>query len=430
MKALVIGAALSGVACAKLLNSKGYEVYLSDQKEIKEKGELEASGIMVDIGHSDYLKKIDYDLIVKNPGIPYSAPFVKHFVDKGYFLYNEIEIALRYAKNYRYAAITGTNGKTTTSSLLGAFLKTLNPLNVAGGNIGLPISEIVLKYPEESLTLALEIGAFQALGLKDFHPLVSVCTNLTPDHLNYFESLEDYYASKMRIYQNQSGDDWFLLNIDDEEVVRHAQNIKCQIITYSLYKKADLCLEDEKVKLFDETLFTIDDLKLPGKHNLYNAMVASAMAKKLGVKTKDIQKVLRDFKGVKHRLEFVKEIDGVKYFNDSKGTNPDATINALKAFKNIILLAGGFDKHTGFEEVKPYLSNVKAMCLFGETKYEIQKIYPEASIFETMEEALKHAHAIAKKGDVVLLSPMCASWDQFPNFEKRGEAFVELVRKL
>ena len=425
----MIDGALSGVACAKLLRAKGYEVYLSDQNKIKEKEDLEALGIIVDEGHSAYLKQQKYDLIVKNPGIPYTAAFVRLFLNEGYFLYNEIDIAQRYAY-YQYGAITGTNGKTTTTALLAAFLKCLDPLNEAVGNIGLPLSELVLKYPDHNLTLAVEVGAFQALGLKDFHPKVSVCTNLTPDHLNYFDSVEDYYRSKMRIYQNQRGDDWFLLNIDDEKIIEYAKDIKCKIITYSLKKKADLCLMGDEVKLFDKTLFKLDDLKLPGEHNLYNAMVASSMAYKLGVKIDDIQKVLHEFKGVRHRLEFVREINGVRYYNDSKGTNPDATINALKAFDKIILLAGGYDKKTGFDEVIPYLGHVKAMCLFGETKYEIQKIYPKARLFETMQEALAYAHLIAEKGDTILLSPMCASWDQFPNFEKRGDIFVGLVNEL
>ena len=185
------------------------------------------------------------------------------------------------------------------------------------------------------------------------------------------------------------------------------------------------------VTIFDKPLFKISDLKIVGEHNLSNAMVAAAMAYKMGVAISDIQRVLKEFKGVKHRLEFIKEIDGVRYYNDSKGTNPDSTSVALKAFDdNVILLAGGYDKHTGFESIRPYLHHVKKMLVFGQTAMELKELYPQAIIFENMEEALRYAKTIALKGDVVLLSPMCASWDQFKNFEERGDLFAAIVKQF
>lgn len=430
-RVLVIGAAKSGIAVSKLLASKGYDVYLTDGKQITEKAALEALKLKVyDEGHPEFLKTIEFDFVVKNPGIPYHVPFVDYFVKKQIPIYNEIEIAASFV-NYRYGVITGTNGKTTTTTLLGAFLKCLDKRNTAVGNIGLPLSDIVMEYGDIDLTLAVEIAAFQLLGVKNFHPETAVCLNLTPDHLDYFGELEVYYQAKMLVYANMTGDDWFLLNLDDEEVVEHAKNIKCRVITYSLKKDADLCLKGDGVYLFNELLFKRDDLKLVGMHNLQNAMVAACMAYKLGVSSKDIQEVIKNFKGVEHRIEFVKEVDGVRYYNDSKGTNPDSTIVALKAFeKPVILLAGGYDKKIGFDSVKPYLNKVKKMYVFGETKASLKALYPDAVVVENLEEAFKQAHLEAQSGDVVLLSPMCASWDQFPNFEVRGEYFKELVNTL
>lgn len=432
MKALVIGGAISGCAVARLLNKKGYEVYLTDIAKIAEAESLRAEGIKVyDGGHPDFLQEIDYDLIVKNPGIKYTAPFVAYFVSKGYHLLNEIEVAARFVHNYHYASITGTNGKTTTTTLLGEFLKCKNPHNGVSGNIGIPLSEIVLDHEDENLDIAMEISAFQLLGIEEYHPTVSVCTNLSVDHVDYFGEAEKYYQAKMLVYANQKGDDWFLLNVDDPLINKYAKNIPCQTVTFSLSQPADLMVADGEVTLFGERLFAVKDWKLPGKHNLANAMVAAAMAYKMGVAIADIQRVISTFKGVAHRLAFVREIDGVRYYNDSKGTNPDSTIVALKSFdNNVILLAGGYDKHTGFASVAPYLDHVKSMLVFGETKYQLKELYPAAVVFETMAEALTYARKIAQSGDTVLLSPMCASWDQFKNFEERGDIFASIVEQF
>ena len=429
-KVLVIGAAKSGIAVSKLLALHNYEVILTDAKEVKDE-KLKSLGIRVyDGGHPDFLKDEDYDFIVKNPGIPYTVDFVDYFVKKGMKIYNEIEVACHFA-HYRYGAITGTNGKTTTTTLLGAFLKKLNPLNTAVGNIGLPLSEVVMKYPDEALALAVEIAAFQLLGTADFHPEVAVCLNLTPDHLDYFGSLNKYYDAKMRIWHNMGPSDTFLLNLDDEEIVKRCHDLKCQVITYSFDQKADLAIKKDGVYLYDELLFKADDLKLVGMHNLQNAAVAACMAYKMGVSIVDIQEVIKEFKGVEHRIEFVKEVDGVRFYNDSKGTNPDSTIVALKAFdKPLILLAGGYDKKTGFKQIIPYLNKIKKLYCFGATKKEIKELYPEAVLCDDLKTALEAAKKDAEKGDVILLSPMCASWDQFPNYEVRGRYFKELVEDL
>ena len=432
MKALMIGAARSGIAAAKLLNEKGYEAIITDLKEIPEKEELEALGIRVyDGGHPDFLKEEKFDLIVKNPGIPDSAPFVKAMIDQGYFMYNETEIAARYAPHYRFGAITGTNGKTTTTTLLGEMLKTLDPHNGAIGNNGFPVCETVRTLGDGDYTFAVEIAAFQLLGTKDFHPVVSVCTNLTPDHLNVFGTTDAYYKAKMLVWQNQTEDDWFITNADDPNCMEYARDLPCRMLTFSLEKDADICLKDGKVMMFGEELFDTAILRIPGMHNIANAMCAAAMAVKLGVSRENIVKVLSEFPGVEHRIQFITEKDGVRYYNDSKGTVPEATIVALKAFPQpVILLGGGYDKKTGFAAMKPYLDRIKYLIAFGATKYQLKDLYPDAILVENLEEAVAKAHELAKDGDIVLLSPMCASWDQFPSYEVRGHRFAELVKEL
>lgn len=431
-KVLVIGAALSGTRVSQLLVKKGYDVTLTDSKEISNRLELEKIGVHVyDGGHPDFLKEENWEFIVKNPGIPYHVPFVSYFNERQVPIYNEIEVAYRYAKNMRFACITGTNGKTTTTTLLGELLKRKNPKSFSAGNIGVPLSEIVMENEDLNCDVALEIAAFQLLGCPTLRPRVSVCMNLTPDHLDYFKSLDKYYDAKMLVYQNQKEDDWFLLNIDDSEIVKRAIQVPCQIVTFSLEKEADLCLKEGWVTLFDNPLFKTEDLHLPGKHNLQNAMVAAAMAYKMGVSIEDIQDCIFHFKGVEHRIEFVREYKGVKYYNDSKGTNVDATVVALKAFeKPVILLAGGYDKKTGFDGLRPYLNRIKTMIVYGETKYQLKELMPEAIVKDTMEEAVVLASEIAKEEDVVLLSPVCASWDQFKSYEERGEQFKKQVNKL
>lgn len=428
-KVLVIGAARSGIAVSKLLCKHGYEVYLTDQKKIENKEELEKIGICVyDEGHPDILKEMDYEFVVKNPGIPYRVPFIQYFLQKQIRIYTEIEIAYRYTKNFTYGAITGTNGKTTITSILYELLKYNNRACVAG-NIGIPLSEVALEYENEYRDVALELSNFQLLGCETFRPKVSVVCNLTPDHLDYMNSLSDYYESKMKIYENQTQEDYFLRNVDDEEVMRYAKNIPAQIIDFSLVREdVDLYLKDGSVYLKEEKLFDTSILNIVGMHNISNAMVAACMAYKMGVSIENIRKGLAAFKSVEHRLEYVCEMEGVKVYNDSKATNPEAVVPALKAFDgNILLLAGGYDKKLPFDVLKEYDSKVKICFAFGETKEEFKKIFSNVVICDTMQEAFDKAMQIAQNKDTILLSPACASYDQFTSYEQRGDIFKEYV---
>lgn len=432
MKALVIGAARSGISVSKLLVKNGYEVYLTDAAIIEDKNDLRNLGIYIyDEGHPEFLKEIVYDLVVKNPGIPYRAPFVKCFIDQGYFIYTEIEIASKFAPNYQYASITGTNGKTTTTALLEHILKLDNKMNTSSGNIGTPLSEVVLKKPNDNLKIAMEISGFQLLGIDKYHPCVSVCTNLAPDHLDYFDSLNDYYASKMLVFKNQNKDDWFIRNCDDPLIVALSKEVPCTIIDFSMYRKADLYWENQTAYLFDQVLFHRSDLKLVGNHNVANAMMAACMAYKMGLSLSLILKGIQSFTGVEHRIEYIDSINKVQYYNDSKSTTVESTIVALDAFEHsVILLAGGYDKKTGFDLLAQHCTKIKHLIAYGETKIQIKKIVPSALLADTLEEALIKAYDLAQNNDIVLLSPMCASYDQFKNFEDRGNQFKTMVAKL
>jgi UDP-N-acetylmuramoylalanine--D-glutamate ligase len=431
MKVLVLGAARSGIAVTRLLLKQNHTVVLNDGQTINPPLSFTNSKLSVIEGsHPLSLWDENFDLVIKNPGIPHTLTFLKGFMDKNIPIINEIEYASSLV-DYRYGAITGTNGKTTTTALLGDLLKQLNPHNGSYGNIGTALSDLVCEHPEEKLSVALEIAAFQLLGTPHFHPFVSVIMNLTPDHLDVFKDVEDYYTTKTLVYKNQRGDDWFLRNLDDQNVVQFTQDCPCQVIEFSLEKKADLYLENNSVWLWDNKLFDVGDLHLVGMHNVQNAMVAAAMAYKLGVSSTQIQEGIRNFMGVEHRIEFVRNVNGVKYYNDSKGTNAEATVVALKAFSHpVILLAGGYDKKIGFDALIPFLGQVKKMIVYGETKFQLKVLYPNAIVLENLSQATQVAHSMAKEGDVVLFSPACASYDQFDNYEQRGRIFKDLVHKL
>lgn len=428
---LVIGAARSGIAVSKLLHKNGYKVILTDSNEVKEKLDLEALGIeVVDNGHPDWLLEKEYPFVVKNPGIPYRVPIVKHFKESGVPIYTEIEIAFRYAPGFKYAAVTGTDGKTTVTTLLYEMLNAKEKALVAG-NIGTPLSELALTHQEESFNVALELSNFQLLGIDSFQPKISVVTNLAPDHLDYMDSLEEYYQSKMLIYKNCNDQDWFIRNIDDENIVKYAQDIPCQVIDFSLTQKADLYKDDTYAYLKDEILFKLSDLKIVGDFNCGNAMMAACMAYKMGIDLETIQSVIRNFKGVEHRIEYVDTIDGVRFYNDSKATNTHAACAALSAFdKNVILLCGGKDKHISFDDLKQYDHKIKHCFSFGQTKDHFKSIFTNQTSCQTMKDALNHAIEIMEEGDVILLSPACSSFDQFKNYEIRGEIFKDLVEEI
>lgn len=432
-KVLLIGAARSGIAAARLLQKHGYDVVLTDMKEIpaQDKKDLEAYGIAVyDGGHPESLKEEDYAFIVKNPGIPYRAPLVKYYVDKGVPIYTEIETAYRLAPDFGYAAVTGTDGKTTITTLLWEMLKARNPKARAAGNIGIPLSEVI-DEEKEPVEIALELSNFQLLGIDTFRPHVSTVSNLAPDHLDYMDSLDAYYRSKFRIYENCDKNDYFIRNIDDPLIVEYAQNIPASVIDFSLKNQdADLRQDGTSVWLGDIKLFDIADLKLVGQFNLGNAMMAAAMAYVMGVQPAQIQKVIREFHGVEHRIEYVGEINGVRIYNDSKATNTHSAIAALSSFdKDVLLLCGGKDKGIDYSVLKEYDDRIKHCFSFGQIQDKFADIFSRQTSCDTMEHALDEALAVSQPGDTILLCPATSSFDQFKNYEVRGELFKEMVKR-
>lgn len=429
-QALVVGGARSGKYIALLLNREGYQVTLTDINAVDFKDELEDSNIkVVDKGHPDTLLDITYDIVVKNPGIKYSANFIQKLVALDYKIYNETELALRYSPNTKVYAITGTNGKTTTVSQLYEMLKSQFANTFLAGNIGTPVCEII--YLNNNVDhLAIELSSFQLDGMYDFHADIANITNLQEDHLDYYNSKEDYFLSKQKVYKNQTNNDVLLVNLDDPLCLKYLNNPQAKVITYSLNEKADVMLIADNVVFKDQVIFNIKELSLLGRHNIYNALVAAIFAYLSDVSLDKIQSVLKNFKAVEHRIEYVRDISGVKYYNDSKATNPQSLIVALEAFDDpIILIAGGFNKHISFDDLKPYTHKVKKALLIGETKDLLADVFLDNEKFETLEEAIMYAAMTAKVNDVVLFSPACASFDQYKDYEERGKRFKEIVNK-
>lgn len=426
-KVLVIGAARSGIAISKLLAKQGYQVYVTDKGSIALKESLESLGIVcIEKEHPDWLLEQEYKWVIKNPGIPSTVEFVRK-LSETYFIYNEIDISLLFAPQFQVAAITGTNGKTTTTAMLGSILQKSGKEAFVGGNIGVPMSEIVDLYGSKEALVSCEIAAFQLDGCEYFHPRAATILNLSPDHLDVYGDVLPYYQAKRRIYQNMNEEDTFVLNLDDS-IITTFDDLPKKRLTFSTLTHADAYLGEEGLILLDQLIVPIERFPLVGKHNVANALAAACLGYALGCSFEQISVGITEFRGVEHRIEFVKTIDGVRYYNDSKGTNSDATIVALKSFDQpVVLLAGGYDKKTGFDDLIPYLDRVKTMIAYGATKHQLQAIYPQAILVDTLDQAVGLAKQLAVSGDVVLFSPACASWDQFENYEQRGRMFKELV---
>ena len=439
-KVLVIGLARSGKAAIRLLNKLGAQIYLSERNEpSKQELEfLEANNVTVYNQDMSVFEK-DYDLVVKNPGVPPVSPIVKRLKERNIPIITEIELAYSVSKPQHYIAITGTNGKTTTTTLVYEILKTAyKDKALVGGNIGTPLCELVLDnnlMEEDGFYISLEISNHQLVDIVDFRPEVSTIINLGPDHLETMGSLEAYYKSKTEVYRNQRDDDLFLMNIDDELVKEYTKKYptNCNIKTFSIEaKKADAYLQDNNIFVDDELLFSKDIVKIVGNHNIQNILVSILACLKVGVTKEDIVKTIENFNGVEHRIEFVRDINGVKYYNDSKGTNVDATITALKAFdSNVILLVGGYEKGLDVKPMVPYMKVCKKVIGYGLSGNRIANdLVDNPIVVNDLKQAIDEANKIAKTGDVILLSPTTSSYDQYSGYEERGRHFKQIVNSL
>ena len=441
-KVLVIGLARSGLGAIKVLHRLGADITLSETKpkeEIKEAEMLEGIGVkIVDQSMSVFEEK--YDLAIKNPGVPYRAPMILKLEENGVPVITEIELAYQVSKPQHFAAITGSNGKTTTSTLLYEILhKAYGEKAHLCGNIGIALCEMVMDYnlmEEEGHYFALEVSNFQLVNIDKFRPEVATIINLSPDHVDFMGSLDNYYKSKTEVYRNMRGDDEFILNTDDATLLEYTERypVQCKVNSFSLDREdTDSFVKDGFIYIRGEKVMPVSVIKLVGKHNLQNVMVAVSAAKALGVSNEIITEAVAEFKGVEHRIEFVRELGGVRYYNDSKGTNPDATITAVKSFeKGVILLVGGFEKGLSMDELRKNLGSVRKVIGYGVCGPRLVKelVGDDGILVENLVQAVDEAYKLAQPGDTVLLSPTTSSFDQYSGFEERGEHFKQIVNSL
>ena len=439
---LVVGLARSGMAAIKVLHTLGATITLSESKkkeDIKELETLTALGVNI-VDQSLSVAEGDYDLCVKNPGVHNDIPFMVRLYERNIPVITEIELAYQVSKPQHYIAITGTNGKTTTTTLTYNILEKAFPGKAhVCGNIGIPLCEIVMAenlMEEEGHYIALEISNYQLVNIDRFHPEAATIINLTPDHVDVHGTLDAYYKSKTEVYRNMTVNDIFVLNTDDATLAEYVKKypIPATVETFSLDNSdTDNYVEDGYLYVAGEKVLPLDAIKLPGKHNLQNVMIAVSLAKTVGIDNETIVDCVSNFIGVEHRIEFVRECGGVKYYNDSKGTNTDATVTALKAFDHgVILLVGGFEKGLAMDDVKAALGPVKKVIGYGACGPRLVNdlVGDDGIVVTDLAEAVAEASKLAKEGDTVLLSPTTSSFDQYSCFEARGDHFKELVRAL
>ncbi|WP_159883946.1 UDP-N-acetylmuramoyl-L-alanine--D-glutamate ligase [Paenibacillus puerhi] len=461
---VVLGLARSGVAVAEWFHKAGAYVTVNDKKEREgcpEADELEALGISVVCGsHPPGLVHEGIALVVKNPGIPYSVEPIRRAAELGIETVTEVEVASRLCKA-PIIGITGSNGKTTTTTWTGLMLEAGGLKPIVAGNIGRPLTDAALEAEEDN-RMVVELSSFQLKGTQSFRPAVASLLNVYETHLDYHGSMDDYVVSKQKLFANQQPEDTAVLNWDDPVCRATAESIRSRILPFSvrqelergLYAKPPLAEAKEAGQAsmlvyrdeqgVEHEIVKHDELGIPGSHNVENALAAAAIAVASGVPLDTIARVLRDFRGVEHRLEYVATKANVQFYNDSKATNPTATIKTIESFdQGIILVAGGLDRGSDYMELLPAFGRqVKGLVALGETKEKIVRVAKLAGmsrvktvdtakhVQDTVTEAVREAFALAEPGDVVLLSPACASWDMFPSYEERGRMFKESVHNL
>ena len=443
-RVLVIGLAKSGVAVAKLLLHQGAMVTVNDRIPLEENPDAKSlieEGIRVLAGsHPVDLLEEHFDFVVKNPGIPYHNCMVEAAMKKGIPVYTEIEIAYQLLEGL-IIGITGSNGKTTTTTLASLMLKESFPERqvFAAGNIGIPLSQLAEQSTKEDIYVS-ELSSFQLMGIDQFKPKIACIVNIFSAHLDYHGTREEYIEAKLQLTKNQTEDDYLVYNADYPELMTLIKgHTKATLVPFSRKSVLDFgaCVEGDSICFNGEKVIPVSTIQVPGTQNVENVLAAVAIAKLAGATNEGIQKAVQNFHGVKHRTQFVKEVNKRRFFNDSKATNIIATQTALRSFTNqsVILIAGGLDRGNGFDELVPDLTSVSGIVLYGETKEKLQEAaklagVPVIEVVNTLEEATKKAYAISKEDDIILLSPACASWDQFKNFEIRGDEFIQVVENL
>jgi len=443
---VVLGAGESGVGAAMLAKKKGFKVFVSDRSNIasKYKKQLVECSIAFEEGTHTLDKILHADLVIKSPGIPDKAPLVQELLNNGVSVISEIEWGYYFLEGGEVIAITGTNGKTTTATLTHHILKSANSNTLLAGNIGDSFAAAVAEQP--SASYVLEVSSFQLDGIDQFKPHISVLTNITPDHLDRYDySFTNYIGSKMRIVKNQTAEDFFIYDADDAiiaaEVESRLGEIAARLIPFSCEKKLNegAFLEGDLLKIIiDNQTFTMETSKIPiqGKHNLKNTMAASTVAMIKNIRREAIKQSIEGFTGVAHRMEVFEKFSGVRFINDSKATNVNATYFALESVKRpVIWIAGGVDKGNDYSALMPLVrEKVKVILCIGVDNQKIVdtfgKVVSEIHELSTFEDTVALAMRFAERGDTVMLSPACASFDRFKNYEDRGEQFKKVVRSL
>lgn len=427
-------------SAAKILLEEGNRVLISDKVRDNEKigllSELKKFGRFDDLlgmQTPEILDKTKIDFLLPSPGVPMSIPVIQEARKKGILIIGDIELFYRHFPENIYIGITGTDGKTTTTTLVYEIIKKEREVFL-GGNIGIPVFEHFHSIKKDSV-LVLELSSFQLEEVKDFHPGAGAILNIAEDHLDRYDSLENYLAAKKNIFKNQEAPDFAVLNLDSPFFEQLKDGIKANILTFSLTsEKASIYYKNNSIYYNDKSYIDSKDIKLMGIHNVENAMAAILLSKSIGISDDNIKETLSTFKGLEHRLEFVREIKGVEFYNDSKSTTVNALEKALRSFeKPVILIAGGRDKGLDFTKIRELIhKKLKELILIGEASEKIKnelefKPNYKASDFK---DAVLHASNSARSGDIVLLSPACASFDMFKDYEERGRAFKDMVKSL
>ncbi|NQD64579.1 UDP-N-acetylmuramoyl-L-alanine--D-glutamate ligase [Bacillus haikouensis] len=439
-KILVLGLAKSGVSAASLLHKLEAFVTVNDQKPLAENPEAQGllqEGIKVICGsHPIELLDEGFEYVVKNPGIPYHNPLIKRAVEKGIPVLTEVELAYLVSEA-EMIGITGTNGKTTTTTLLYEILSEDKKNPLIAGNIGTVASEVAQTAGRDE-KMVVELSSFQLMGIDEFSPHIAIITNLYDAHLDYHGTIDEYWKAKANITKNQTKEDYLIINQDQDHLRTIVDFTQASIIPFSTIREVEngAYIKGGAIYFQQECIGQLSAVVLPGAHNLENILCAVAASKLYGVSNDSIMHVLGSFTGVKHRTQFVKELNNRKFYNDSKATNSLATKSALNAFDGpTILLAGGLDRGNSFDDLIPHLKNVKVLITFGETADKLQQTGQKAGIqtivrVDNVEKAVPAAYEHSEEGDVILLSPACASWDQYRTFEERGDIFIEAVHNL
>ena len=438
-KVLVLGLAKSGESAARLLDKLGAIVTVNDGKPFEEnpaaQSLLEEGIKVVTGGHPLELLDEDFEWMVKNPGIPYNNPMVMRALEKKIPVITEVELAYLIS-DAPIIGITGSNGKTTTTTMIAEVLTAGGQNGLLSGNIGFPASQVAQDAGETD-TLVMELSSFQLMGIETFHPEIAVITNLMPTHLDYHGSFEEYVAAKWNIQKNMTASDYVVLNFNQDLAKELAKKTAAKVLPFSTKEKVDGAYLDGDVLTFrGEAIIKASELGVPGSHNVENALATIAVAKLRGIDNQVIRETLAHFGGVKHRLQYVGEINQVKFYNDSKSTNILATQKALSGFDNskVILIAGGLDRGNEFDELVPDIKGLKKMVILGESAARVKRAADQAEVSyldaSDIRDATRKAFSVAEPGDVVLLSPANASWDMYKNFEVRGDEFLAVFKEL